>query len=212
MNDVATAETTAETAKEKRIPITESGYFKADGKEADSPLDNVVKFTFKLVAANKSWDVDYAAFRSAAELAEIPANDINARIAFDSFGVKTKLNNIANSVRNGKLKGTDAAGPDAQAAAVDEFLTELEKGNWRGEAGEFVAGVADLAQAIFNVQTRAGKTPNLDALRAKLDAMNGDERKPFRARADVQAELAEIQLQRKREKASSAKDLGELEL
>jgi hypothetical protein len=207
-----TNETAESPAKEKRIPITESFYHKADGKEADSPLDSVTKFTFRLVAADKSWDVDYSTFRAAAELAGIPANEVNTRIAFDSFGVKTKLNNIANSVRNSpKFKGTDAAGPTAQADAVSEFLAELEKGNWRGEAGEFVAGVADLAQAVFNVQTKAGKSPDLAAISAKLEAMTGEERKPFRNRPDVQAELAEIQAARKRAKVA-ATPLPDLDL
>lgn len=212
MTDEANTATPA-PAEPKKAPITEAFYFKADGKEADSPLDSVTKFQFRLVAADKSWFVDYGEIRAALELAGIANAEINSRIAHDAFGCKTKWNNLANSIRNGKLKGTAEAGPLAQAEAIDDFLAEVAKGNWRGEAGEFVAGTQDLAEAIAAIQTRAGATADSAVIKTKLDAMTPEARKTYRDREDVKLELGRIRLARMEAKAkASAAPLPALEI
>jgi hypothetical protein len=77
------------------------------------------------------------------------------------FGAKTKTTNEASGVRNGKMKGTPDAGPEAQMAAVKEFFSRLAKdGEWSAPSEGGVAVRIDkdaLAHAICLVLVAEGK-------------------------------------------------------
>jgi hypothetical protein len=199
-------ETKTETAETAKVSLTTTQYLKTDGSEADSPLDDARALNFKLNAANRDWTLDLTQIAEAAIAHGVAKADVNAFVAYAGFGAKTKWNNLANSIRNGKLKGTDAANPAAQAAAIDEFLTDTAQGNWRGEAGEgIVAGTADLAEAIVRYQASTGK-PSSDAatVEAKLKAMSKEDRAARRNHPGVNAELLKLRAERAVAKAGTA--------
>lgn len=208
------APTPTAPAKEKRTPITESTYFKADGSEADSPLDSATKLTFKLTESGKSFDHDMTDICEAALAAGVDPAKVNAAAAYAGFGAKTKWNNIANSIRNGKQKGTDEAGPEAQAKAVADFIEDCLAGNWRGEPGEgFVESTVLLAEAVVRWQAKNGKQGNVDSTKAKLDALSKEQRAAYRKDPRIAAELAQIRAEKAAAKAAAATgtlDLGAL--
>ncbi len=93
-----------------------------------------------------------------------PANEFALR-SLALFGAKTKATNEASGVRNGKLKGTPDAGPEAQMAAVKEFFQRLATGEWSAPSEGGVAVRIDkdaLAEAICRVLVTEGKKSQAD--------------------------------------------------
>ena len=88
---------------------------------------------------------------------------------FAIFGFHTKIGNVANTVLNDK----DSPGSiDDAAQAIEDYLAGVEKGQWRepGKGEGFARIDLDaLAEAVVQVATAAGKTPDKAAIRQRLD-------------------------------------------
>lgn len=207
--DMTSPETTSGAKREpktERKAVATTVWLNAKG-EAESPMDDVTKVTFSLDSLEgRSWSLDLSDARSAMEASGLQPGYINAIAAFAGFGFKTKLTNEASGIRNdAKLKGTDAASPEAQGAALDEFESDWQAGNWRagrGE-GESIAGNTDLAQAIFNFQTRNGKTVTIEAIKDAVGKADKDLKAKWRKNPDINAELLQIRAARAAAKAGS---------
>lgn len=193
--------------KTERKSVATTSWFNAKG-EAESPMDEVTKVTFSLDnLEGRSWSLDLAQAREAMLAYGLDQTFVNALGAFAGFGFKTKLTNEASGVRNdAKLKGTDAASPEAQGAALDEFESDWQAGNWRagrGE-GESVVGNVDLAQAIFNFQTGKGKQTTLEAVKDAVAKADKELKAKWRKNPDINAELLQIRAARAAAKAGTA--------
>lgn len=203
-----TEETTVTSAtddKPKRTSVATTTWFNAKG-EAESPMDDVTKVTFALdTLQGRSWSLDLSDARAAMEAAGLPAVYINKVLAYSGFGFKTKQTNEASGVRNNPKLADSEKTPEAQGAALDEYEAELEAGNWRASRGEgeSLPGVGDLAEAIVRVQKAAGKTPDLEAIKANVAKADKETRAKYRNNADVKAALLAIRAERAAAKAGT---------
>lgn len=200
---MADSVTNAPAPESKRPTMTSTTWFKADGSEADSPLDSVAYVTFKLDALgeeHKGWTFDFTKAREAMEAYGLDAGYTNSVIAYGGFGYKTKQTNEASGVRNDKKLADSEKTPEAQAAALDEHESEVNAGNWRaprGEGGENIPGNADLAQAVFNYQVAKGKQDaNLESILGNIKKMDAEGKKKYRNNPEIKVALQEIRLAR----------------
>lgn len=216
MSDTHSAETNGTKPAEdsaKRKAVADHTFLKADGTEAESPMDNAASVKFSLEGDDKSWVVDFSKQRLAMETAGESEQAVNEVLSLALFGAKTWLTNRASRERNNKKVVGDGMTPQqkhamtiaSQVAALDEMLEDWHAGNWSAEGeGVAVAGIADLAAAIVAVQTAAGKTVDLADITEKVKAKDKAGRAALRKNANVDAALAKIRADRKAKAAASA--------
>lgn len=191
--------------KTERKAVATTTWYNAMG-EAESPLDSVTKVAFALESLpGRSWTLDMTDARAAMEAAGVAQNLVDGVIAFAGFGYKTKMTNEASGVRNNAKLSDAEKGPEQQGAALDDFDTDWQAGNWRagrGE-GESLPGSGDLGEALFRFQKSKGKEPNMDAIKAHIAKLDKDGRAKIRDNADIKAFLAIIRAERAQAKAGT---------
>ncbi len=137
---------------------------------------------------------------------------------YDSFNELQKR--VIGHAINAKC-GDSAADPSEPAIPqITKTWDNLLAGTWAERAsGEGAVRVTDLAQAIANVMTAAGKEVTEKDVAASMADWDDDKKKSYRADDRVKAQLEKIRDQRQRErtkdaaaKAKEATDLPELTL
>jgi hypothetical protein len=146
----------AETSKRKRV--SRRDFLNATGGIVDS-MEEAAGARYTLMTSKD----DGYSFDQQIGPAGAPAT------MFAVFGFHTKVGNVANTVLNDK----DSPGTVEDAAqAIEDYLAGVAKGQWRepGKGDGFARIDLDaLAEAIVQVATAAGKSPDKAAIRQRLD-------------------------------------------
>lgn len=178
----------AETVeRKKKSKVSEREVLGNDGKPQDEYIG----------AAGASYKVISEDFTAAVMFDELPDDVVNGLAA---FGWLTLAGNVTNAVRNGENR----SGETSEKEALQAWLDNLKNGDWSKPTGELEAGVRLLAEGYARARADAGSPVDVEQVFAKLKAADKDKRKAVRSDPHVAKAIAQIQLERKAERAKAS--------
>lgn len=191
--DTTAANNVADAEKPGRKKASDRMYLDAKGEEADSPI-GCSGFSYKSVpegwTKTFTWD-------------DFDDPQIKGLAA---FGALTLIGNQTNRVRNGQVK---EGGPTTELEAVDQWLENLQQGNWVTAGGDVEAGVNLLARAFVEAYPELPVVQQgIDAVKAKLQSVSKEALKKYRADARINVAINTFKLQAAKDKAAKESGAG----
>lgn len=184
---MANDEATETVERKRKSKVSTREVLGADGKPQDEYIG----------AAGASYEVISEGYTARVMFEEL-ADEVRDGLA--AFGWLTLAGNVTNAVRNGENR----SGVASEKEALEAWLENLKNGDWSKPTGEFEAGLQLLAEGYVRARVEAGSPIELEEALSKLKAADKDKRKAVRNDPFVSKAIAQIQLERKVERAKAA--------